>query len=61
MTIRAAGMCMRNVDFVQATLSAHSDELGDKYAGVVEVHGRKFFYVSSAFMMKMTGLSAQPW
>jgi class 3 adenylate cyclase/ActR/RegA family two-component response regulator len=38
----------KNVDFVQATLSAHSDELGDKYAGVIDVHGRKFFYVSSA-------------
>jgi HAMP domain-containing protein len=37
-----------NVDFVQATLAAEVDEQGDKHAGIVEVDGIRYFYVSSA-------------
>jgi class 3 adenylate cyclase/HAMP domain-containing protein len=37
-----------NVDFVKATIAAETDEMGDKFAGIVEVNGKKYFYVSSA-------------
>jgi hypothetical protein len=36
-----------NADFVQATLAAEVDEQGDKHAGIVEVDGIRYFYVSS--------------
>jgi class 3 adenylate cyclase/ActR/RegA family two-component response regulator len=36
-----------NADFIQATLAAEVDEQGDKHAGIVEVDGIRYFYVSS--------------
>jgi class 3 adenylate cyclase/HAMP domain-containing protein len=45
-----------SAEFVQATIAAHTDEMGDKFAGIVEVDGQRYFYVSSA----ITDVNGQP-